>query len=339
VTWQWTCRIAPFAADSTGMETGLQPAATRRGPARLLSVLTVAAAGATALFWLVGRMGPAGSGAEAILVLMAAFLILLVVAGGYGWTMDRVWRRTRAAAVDELTLFKDDFVARVSHELRTPLTGIVGAARTIDVEGLERDTATAVRSMVSRSAELSGVVDDLIVAARADAGLLTVDPAPASLMEQVESVVDYVRLLGGEASVECQEATVLVDPEKFRHVLRNLLINAHRHGLAPIAIRGQANGDRYICQVVDSGPGVDPELVTELFRRFVHTGGSGREAGSLGLGLAVAKELATEMNTEISYRHINGETHFVLIIPLAGARREVPARGLRVRPVWTTDNE
>lgn len=321
------------------MESGLRSAETRRGPARLLSVLTVAAAGATALFWLVGRMETTGSGAEALLVLMAAFVILLVVAGGYGWTLDRVWRRTRAAAVDELTLFKDDFVARVSHELRTPLTGIVGAARTIDMDGLDREMTTAVRSMVSRSAELSGIVDDLIVAARADAGLLSADAAPASVMEQVESVVDYIRLMGGDASIECQDATVLIDAEKFRHVLRNLLVNAHRHGLAPIAIRGQSTGDRYICQVVDSGPGVAPELADDLFRRFVHTGGSGREAGSLGLGLAVAKELATEMSTEISYRHINGETHFVLIIPLAGSRREVRTRSLRVRPVWTIDTE
>ncbi|HLU31443.1 MAG TPA: HAMP domain-containing sensor histidine kinase [Acidimicrobiia bacterium] len=322
-----------------GMETSLQPATTRRGPARLLSVVTVAAAGATALFWLVSRMRGGPAGAEAALVLMAAFGVLLAVAGGYGWTMDRVWRRTRAAAVDELTLFKDDFVARVSHELRTPLTGIVAAARTIDLEQLDGDAAVSIGSMVSRSAELSGIVDDLIVAARADAGLLTVEPVPASLMEEVEAVVDYIRLLGGGAAIECQDASVLVDPERFRHILRNLLVNAHRHGLAPVSIRGQASGDHYICQVVDSGEGIDAEVAATMFRRFVHTGASGREAGSLGLGLAVARELAAQMNTEISYRHINGETHFVLIVPLAGVRRRERSRSLRVTPVWTPDTD
>lgn len=322
-----------------GMGIRLHPASTRKGPARLLSVVTVAAAGATALFWLVGRMRPGGSGAEAVLVLMAAFAILLAVAGGYGWTMDRVWRRTRAAAADELTLFKDDFVARVSHELRTPLSGIVGAARTIHLEGMPRDEADAVRAMVSQSAELSGIVDDLIVAARCDAGLLAVEPVPVDLREQVETVVDYIRLLGGAVAIECAEATVLVDPEKFRHVLRNLLVNAHRHGLAPVAVRGQASGDHYICQIVDSGPGVAPEAADSLFRRFVHTGAAGREAGSLGLGLAVARELAVHMDSEISYRHINGETHFVLIVPLAGSPGRDQVRSLRMLPVWTADNE
>ena len=328
-----------MGADSMGMENRLQPASTRRGPARLLSVVTVAAAGATALFWLVGKMQPGGSGAEAILVLMAAFAILLAVAGGYGWTMDRVWRRTRDAAADELTLFKDDFVARVSHELRTPLTGIVGAARTIDLEGMSREETDAVRAMVSQSAELSGIVDDLIVAARSDAGLLTVEPVPVDLREQVEAVVEYIRLLGGDAAIECSDASVLVDPERFRHVLRNLLVNAHRHGQAPVAVRGQASGDHYICQVVDCGQGVDPEVADGLFRRFVHTGASGREAGSLGLGLAVARELAGHMETEISYRHINGETHFVLIVPLAGSAGKDPLRSLRMLPVWTSDTE
>lgn len=308
------------------MEGDLSSDADRKGPARVLSAVTVASAGAAALFWLMTTTGSGTAGAEEVFLLMCAFALLLAIAGGYGWTMDRVWRRTREAAGDELTLFRDDFVARVSHELRSPLTGIVGAARSIDLDDLPEGDADAMRTIVSRSAELSGIVDDLIIAARADADLLAVDPLPVAVLAQVEEAVDFVRLLGANAMVECDDAVVLADPERFRHVLRNLLVNAYRHGLPPLSVRGRVSGRHYVCQVVDRGPGVAPEVESAMFDRFVHTGSTDREPGSLGLGLAVAADLAASMDGEISYRRINGETHFVITVPLADRHRRPPHR-------------
>jgi signal transduction histidine kinase len=303
------------------METDLSSEPDRKGPARVLSAVTVAAAGAAALFWLMTANGNGTAGAQELFLLMCAFALLLAIAGGYGWTMDRVWRRTQEAASDELTLFKDDFVARVSHELRSPLTGIVGAARSIDLDDLPDEDADAMRTIVARSAELSGIVDDLIIAARTDADLLAVDPLPVLVLAQVEEAVDFVRLLGADTTVECEDAVVLTDPERFRHVLRNLLVNAYRHGLPPLSVRGRVSGRHYVCQVVDRGPGVAAEVESAMFDRFVHTGSKDREPGSLGLGLAVAADLAFSMESEISYRRINGETHFVITIPLADRRR------------------
>lgn len=294
------------------------------GPARSVSAVLVAAAGSTVLFWLVGSSLPWGADLQ-VLLLLITFGVFLAVAVGYSWTVDRVWRRANREATDAMLAFKGDFVANVSHELRTSLTGIVGFAQLVDPEVLGGDNAEAIHAVIGQSAELSRVVDDLTAVARIDADLLEVQVRALPLRNEVEAAVGFVRLMGAEVTIECQDARVMIDQDRFRHVLRNLLVNAHRHGRPGLAVRGQAFGGRYICQVVDQGPGVVPEAEEELFARFRHAGDGHRVPGSMGLGLAVAHELAQQMGCVLSYRRLRGETHFILTIPLAPVADEESA--------------
>lgn len=292
------------------------------GPARSTAAVVAAAGGSTLLFWLVGRSIPWGVDLQ-VAFLLASFGLILAIAVGYSWAMDHVWRRTNRQARSALAAFKGDFVADISHELRTSLTGIVGFARLVDARLLGNDNAEAIRAVVSQSIELSRVVDDLVARARLDSGSLAFDKRPVPVLDGVRSAVDLVEVMGGDVEVQCQEADVVVDTDGFRHVLRNLLVNAHRHGLPPLSVRGRQFGDRYICQVVDGGPGVSWEAEQDMF-------GSSRSEdddprpGAVGLGLAVAHDLAERMGCALSYRHLRGETHFVLTIPLSpGADEEV----------------
>lgn len=293
--------------------------ATRRGPARLLSAITVAAAAATAVFWLV--VTAAGQGNDLrFVILFGGFALMLTITGCYGWVIDRVWRRSYREAGEAASAFKDEFIARVAHELRSPLTGIVGYAQRLEPDNESNEEA--VRQVVAQSAEMSRLIDDLVTTARLDAELLTVEPQAVSVKEEAEVVAEFVRLLGAEVSVELSDAQVEVDRDHFRHILRNLLVNGYRHGSSKVSVRGQACGDEYICQVVDQGGGIPEEMETQLFSRFVHQGEDGRLPGSMGLGLAVVGELAKQMKCVISYRRIKGETHFVIALPIAeGSRR------------------
>ncbi len=265
------------------------------------------------LLLLVEAIGRA-DGETKLVVVLGAFGVILAISTFYGWSIDRIWRRTHRSADLRASAFKDDFVVRISHQLRTHLTGIVGYAQLI--EPRSADEVEAVSTVVSQSVELSELIDDLAIMARIDAGVITVEPQPVSVKDEAASAAGLLELLGTEVRIECSDAEVDVDPGLFGHVLRNLLLNAHRHGRPPVTVRGRASQGRYVLQVVDEGSGVSEEIKDELFGRFVR----GRNSpGPLGLGLAVVKELAGRMDCEISYRHFRGETHFVLTLPLVRA--------------------
>lgn len=293
------------------------------GPARSTAAIVASAGASTLLFWLVGRSIPWGVDLQ-VAFLLASFGLILAIAVAYSWAMDHVWRRTNGEAESALAAFKGDFVADISHELRTSLTGIVGFAQLVDARVLGDDNAEAIHTVVSQSVELSRVVDDLVARARLQSNSFAFDTRPVPVVDSIRTAVDLVEVMGADITVECQEADVVVDADVFRHVLRNLLVNAHRHGLAPVSVRGRQFGDLYICQVVDGGPGVSPEAEQSLF-------GGSRSAeddsrpGAAGLGLAVAHDLAVRMGCALSYRRIRGETHFVLTVPL--------------EPSWNTEAE
>ena len=283
------------------------------GPARSVSAVAVAAGGSGVLFWLVGDSLPGGADLR-VAFLCVTFGLLLSVSVGYSWTVDRVWRRSREEAHARLAAYKGDFVARLSRDLRSSLTGIVGFAQLIDPTVVGEDDAEAIQTVIGQSVELSRVVDDLSVAARLEAGELELVPERVSILEQVESAARYLEIVGLEVSVECRDATVFVDPEALRHVLRNLLVNAHAHGEPPVSVRGHSFGDRYICQVVDRGPGLPPGSEMRLTDELSLAAAG---ANAEGLGLTVAQALVERMGGELTYRRIRGESHLVLTLPAA----------------------
>ncbi|GIU92063.1 MAG: two-component sensor histidine kinase [Acidimicrobiia bacterium] len=183
------------------------------------------------------------------------------------WAVSLAERRT-GAIVEELTHAKERLIANVSHGLRTPLTGIVGFAHVLSERLRDPEDREACSAILSQAAELGRIVDDLVTSARVDAGLVDVTPVEVWVSEQLDQVVEFLDLLGVPVNVDCEEALVRVDPEKFRQVLRNLVVNAHQHGRPQVRVEGGVRGDRYILSVVDRGPGVPVELQPVMFERF-----------------------------------------------------------------------
>jgi signal transduction histidine kinase len=77
--------------------------------------------------------------------------------------------------------------------------------------------------------------------------------------------------------------------------------------------------------VVDDGPGIPAEIEERLFTRFVHSGATPLLKGSVGLGLAIVRELAHRMGCEVTYRRIRKETWFTVAMPLVVAEESTPA--------------
>jgi signal transduction histidine kinase len=122
---------------------------------------------------------------------------------------------------------------------------------------------------------------------------------------------------GAELIQSIEDAAIWVDGLQFRQILRNLVANARRHGGKRIAVVGRIVGDRYELAVVDDGPGVPEALRARMFERFVHRGSEPLLAGSLGLGLSIARSLADLMGGDLRYERADGLTRFVLSVPLS----------------------
>lgn len=258
---------------------------------------------------------------------LVAFLIPSIAILLYRWAANRQQRQreleTRLEAQRELTRAKDEFVANVSHELRTPLTSIYGFSQLLVEGGTEdRDTTRDLLYLIrSETDELSRMVEDLLTAARADAEALSFHLEDFSVSDAVTNATEALVKAGNDYRIEVEDAIIHADDFRFRQIIRNLLSNARKYGAEPIGIRGRVDGLSYRLVVFDSGQGVPDHVSERLFQRFVHQGHQPLLKGSVGLGLSIVRVLAEGMNGAVGYERADGETRFVVTMPLAHQRR------------------
>lgn len=242
---------------------------------------------------------------------------------------DREQAAALLRAERELHQAKDEFIASISHEIRTPLTSIYGFSEVLVESGLvDPDGAMELISLINtESSELSRMVEDLLTAARIDAGALTFHPSALAAYEEVEAVVAPLRRAGAAVDIDCATGELWADRVRFHQVIRNLVSNAVKHGGPTVRVTGGQIGDRYVCTVSDDGDGVAPEVRGRLFERFVHSGHESLLVGSVGLGLAIARSLVESMDASLHYERDGAWTHFVVDFPArqplaTGAARE-----------------
>lgn len=221
--------------------------------------------------------------------------------------------RMRIEAEREVSRAKDDLIAGLSHELRTPLTSIVGFSNLLidgNVDPVESEEMLALIN--AGSTDLSRMVEDLLVAARIDAGALSYSPKRVDLAEQARQVIaPYVRT-GDAIELRMPPIEVYADPLLVRQILHNLVSNARKYGGGRIIVSGNLDGSQAFLVVADNGPGLPPHVEEHLFERFVNKGSEALISGSVGLGLAISRELAQSLGGSIRYKRIDGWTAFTV---------------------------
>jgi signal transduction histidine kinase/CheY-like chemotaxis protein len=230
---------------------------------------------------------------------------------------------------------KDRFLAALSHELRTPLTPVLAI-----VSGLAADERIPPEprrqlDVIRRNVELEArLIDDLLDLTRITRGKLDLRLEVTDLRKVVEHTIEIScerEMTAGRLRVLTELAPedhrLWADPSRLTQVLWNLLSNSVK--LTPaggtITVRSRCEPDRLELQVVDTGIGIEPEVMPYIFEAFEQGRTRGpRRTGGLGLGLAISRAIA-EMHggtlAAASDGHDRGAT-FTLTLPRG---RDLPA--------------
>jgi signal transduction histidine kinase len=222
---------------------------------------------------------------------------------------------------------RKEFVANASHELRTPLFSLGGFIELLEDEDLDAASrAELLAAMHGQVGRLQKLAVDLLDLSRLDAGSFELENDRVDLAEVAEMVSSEFEpaIRRGDADIQLRMSEggveVTCDRERVAQIVRILVDNAIRHtprGTHVTISASRRNGTAKVT-VADSGPGLEDANATQVFDRFF-TGDS--QNGGAGLGLAIAKELATRMHGEIRLNARPGRTAFTLELP-AGAERE-----------------
>lgn len=219
-------------------------------------------------------------------------------------TAGRLWRtqalaeqarRTEALRkVDEL---RASLLAAVGHDLRGPLATIGASAETLGAANLDLEPAERAELLAGISQEvarLNEIIANLLDLSRLQAGALSIQLAPTSILEVMTGVI---RLGTDRVTLEVPEdlPLVLADAGLLERVVANLVSNADRYLPTgeSVLISAGCNRGRVVVKVIDHGPGVAADRYEEIFRPFQHF--SDRSTGGVGLGLAIAKGFTEAM--------------------------------------------
>lgn len=263
-------------------------------------------------------------------------IIGAIVGWLFGATAERMLERVQASlrAREEGEERLRRFVADASHELRTPLASIRGYAELIRRSGarLRKDVQHSVDRIESESIRMTGLVEDLLLLARLDedearqrdggTGAGAVEREPVDVVSLVATAVSDAQAAAPdhEWEVDAPEELVEVagDAARLHQAVMNLLTNAARHTPegAHVVARVAREAGGVVVEVVDDGPGVDPELAPNVFGRFVRGDSSrSRAAGSTGLGLAIVEAIARAHGGRAEYEYVDGLSKFRIHLP------------------------
>ena len=216
----------------------------------------------------------------------------------------------------------EDAMAFLAHELRSPLTVISGYAQLMEQDGArgnEADTREALEAIIRQTDHMAVLIETLVDVGALESGRLSLALQSVEINGLVRQITGDLLTVVGDHPLSVTEgspAMCAVDRSRLRQVLTNLLTNAAKFSPpgSPIEVSIELGAGEARVAVVDHGPGVDPERIGDVFRKFARVD---RAKQGRGLGLYVSRAIARAHGGELNcHRAATGGAEFVLTLPL-----------------------
>ena len=242
---------------------------------------------------------------------------------------DAELRRAKDSA-ESATRAKSEFLANMSHELRTPLNGVLGYAQLLQRDAsLSGAQHEAVEAIAKCGSQLLDLINDVLDLSKIEAGRLDIEAAPTDLSRLVADLKYIVAEAADRKGLQLSltvaadvPRVVVLDGRHLRQVLLNLLGNAVKFTAAgDVRLTVARAGEEELrFEVADTGPGIEPEELTEIFAAFSQTR-TGAAAGGTGLGLTISDRLITRMGGRLRVESTLGVgSRFWFDLPLVRGR-------------------
>ena len=245
--------------------------------------------------------------------------------------------REQRDAAESAALAKSEFLANMSHEIRTPMTAILGFSDLVLDPKCSREERSMHLQTIRRNGQhLLSVINDILDLSKIEAGQMTIEQIVSSPQEIVEGAVSMSMVRARQRGVEFHvhydqklPSMIQTDPTRLRQILLNLITNAIKfteQGQVRLDIRmGPVDElDHAHLQFVisDTGIGMTRQQVDQLFEPFVQADTSTtRRYGGTGLGLAISRQIAQQMNGDITAQSEPGRgSTFTLDLDLGPAQ-------------------
>ncbi|WP_017720859.1 hybrid sensor histidine kinase/response regulator [Kamptonema formosum] len=232
----------------------------------------------------------------------------------------------------ELNELKSRFVSMVSHEFRTPLSTILFSAGLLETYGPkwpEEKKVTHLHRIQTAVRQMTGLLEDILVIGKAEAGKLEFNPAPLDLEQFCREIAEEIQIT--DVNKHCINFVsqgrlndAIMDDKMLRHILSNLLSNAIKYSpegstvdfeLTALEHRGEEQSPAVVFRIQDRGIGIPPEDVDRLFETFYRATNVGTIQGT-GLGLAIVKRAVDLHGGEIDVKsEVGAGTRFTVTLP------------------------
>ena len=259
-----------------------------------------------------------------------------------GWQQTRKTARANAALQEEVAVrqraevaaeaanrAKSDFLASMSHEFRTPLNAMLGYTQLMQRDrSFSAEQRDAISGISQSGQHLLGLINEILDLAKIEAGRMELNPVnfdleslgrglaatfqPLCIRKRIGFRVEFAG--GGQSQVRGDEG-------KLRQILINLLGNAVKFtSLGEVCLLCKNLGDdQWLFEVIDTGPGIPPAEMEDIFKPF-HQGGNSRHQEGTGLGLAIARRQVELIGGRLelqSERGVGSRFFFQIVLPPA----------------------